>query len=54
MPKTAKKTNWVGCKLPEELIIQIDQIIQSGKGGYYSRQEFIIDAVRRRIEELLK
>ncbi|QGA67419.1 ribbon-helix-helix domain-containing protein [Sulfolobus sp. E11-6] len=53
MPKK-DKIEWVGVKIPKSLADQIDEILKMGKAGYTSRQEFVIDAVRRRIEELTK
>jgi Arc/MetJ-type ribon-helix-helix transcriptional regulator len=55
MPKkTIGKKEYVTVSIPVELAKKIDELIESGKGGYVSRQEFVNDAIRRRIEELLK
>ncbi|MCP6729964.1 MULTISPECIES: ribbon-helix-helix domain-containing protein [Metallosphaera] len=54
MPRKSIKKEYVTVSIPVELAKQIDQLIESGKGGYVSRQEFVADAIRRRIEELLK
>jgi len=48
MPRKGYK----GIAIPEELVEYIDEVIKSGKFGYRSRSEFVIDAVRRRLEEL--
>lgn len=52
--KTVGKKEYVTVSIPVELAKKIDEIIEAGKGGYVSRQEFVADAIRRRIEELLK
>ncbi|MEM0038668.1 MAG: ribbon-helix-helix domain-containing protein [Zestosphaera sp.] len=39
-------------KIPEELMKLVDEVIKTGKYGYRSRMEFVIDAVRRRLEQL--
>lgn len=42
-------------KIPDELIKTVIDVIEEKKElGYRSHSEFIIDAVRRRIEELLE
>ena len=54
MPRKSVKKEYVTVSIPIELAKKIDELIASGKGGYVSRQEFVADAIRRRIEELLK
>jgi metal-responsive CopG/Arc/MetJ family transcriptional regulator len=44
--------DYVTIKIPRELADQIDQIIQSRKLGYRSRAEIVVEALRRRIEQL--
>ena len=50
---TNNNGDYTTIKIPKELADQIDQIIQSGKLGYRSRAELVIEATRRRIEQLL-
>ena len=50
MPK--KSSGYVNVSLPEELARYIEDVIKSGKYGYRTRSEFVVDAVRRRLEEL--
>ena len=38
--------------LPPYLVRIIDEIVKEGILGYRSRDEFVADAVRRRLEEL--
>ena len=38
--------------MPDELIQKIDKMVESKHHGYRSRNEFVTDAVRRRLEEL--
>ncbi len=47
--------NYRTVRVPEELVETILNLIKEQKElGYRSHSEFIIDAVRRRVEELLK
>ena len=46
------RKGWTTIALPDELIKEVDRIIKSRVLGYRNRQEFVKDAVRRRIEEL--
>jgi len=46
------RTGWITVALPEELVEYIDEVVKSKKYGYRSRAEFVVDAVRRRLEEL--
>ena len=46
----AKYTN-IG--LPEDLIEKIDNVIKNSKLGYKSRGEFVKEAVRKSLKELL-
>jgi metal-responsive CopG/Arc/MetJ family transcriptional regulator len=43
---------WKTIALPDELVDKIDKIVDEKKHGYRSRNEFVTDAVRRRLEEL--
>jgi len=38
--------------IPEDLLERIETIIKTGKGGYTDKTSFILEAIRRRIEEL--
>jgi len=47
-------SNYRTVRLPEELVETVLDLIKEQKElGYRSHSEFIIDAVRRRVEELL-
>ena len=46
-----KPEGWRTVALPEELIDKIDKLVGEKKHGYRSRNEFVTDAVRRRLEE---
>jgi len=39
-------------KIPEELAKIIDEIVKSRKYGYRSFNEFVVEAVRKRLREL--
>ena len=38
--------------IPEDLLERIESIIKSGKGGYVDKTSFVLEAIRKRIEEL--
>jgi len=40
--------------LPEDLFLQCEEIVKSGRYGYVSVSELVKDGVRRRLEELKK
>jgi metal-responsive CopG/Arc/MetJ family transcriptional regulator len=47
--------NYRTVRIPEELVNSILKIIEQRKElGYRSHSEFIIDAIRRRVEKLVK
>jgi len=47
--------NYRTVRIPEELVLTIQKLIEDNKElAYRSHSEFIIDAVRRRVEKLLK
>ncbi|KKK88296.1 hypothetical protein LCGC14_2744600 [marine sediment metagenome] len=47
--------NYRTVRVPEELVETVLNLIKEQKElGYRSHSEFIIDAIRRRVEELLK
>ncbi|MFQ6081239.1 MAG: hypothetical protein ACE5OW_06195 [Candidatus Bathyarchaeia archaeon] len=48
MPR--KKYRMIG--LPEDLYLQCEEIVKSGRHGYASVSELVKDGTRRRIEEL--
>jgi len=39
-------------KLPTDLAEQIDMVIETLRLGYRSRTDFVLEAVRRRLEEI--
>ena len=43
---------WKTVALPDELVKKVDDIVEKEKDGYRTRNEFVTDAVRRRLEEL--
>ncbi|KKL87857.1 hypothetical protein LCGC14_1930520 [marine sediment metagenome] len=47
--------NYRTVRIPEELVLTIQKLIKDNKElAYRSHSEFIIDAVRRRVEKLIK
>ena len=44
--------NYRSIKIPEELVLKVEELLRSSGLGYRSVSEFVIDAVRRRVEEL--
>jgi len=47
-------TNYLNVRLPIQLITQVDRIVDRKALGFRSRAEFIADAIRRRLEEILE
>jgi metal-responsive CopG/Arc/MetJ family transcriptional regulator len=48
-------TTYRTIRVPDELVKTIQELMEERKElGYRSHSEFIIDAMRRRVEELLK
>lgn len=48
-------TNYRTVKVPEELVKNVRRFIEENKKlGYRSASEFVIDATRRRLEDLAK
>ena len=45
-------TKWKAVNIPIALVERIDLVIKSGKYGYTSRADFVVDAVRRLLREL--
>lgn len=38
--------------IPESLDKVIEEVVKSGRHGYRSKQDFVLDAIRRRLEQL--
>ena len=45
--------DYVGVRLPKELISEVDRLVNRKALGFRSRAEFIADAIRRRLEEVV-
>ncbi len=45
--------DYVGVRLPKELIAEVDRLVRRKALGFRSRAEFIADAIRRRLEEII-
>jgi metal-responsive CopG/Arc/MetJ family transcriptional regulator len=53
MPKPRTKTRrFTTTAIPDSLMARIDAIITADKYGYQNRNDFILDAVRKRLREL--
>lgn len=46
--------NYLNVRLPKQLITQVDRIVDRKALGFRSRAEFIADAIRRRLEQILE
>ncbi|MEM1983319.1 MAG: ribbon-helix-helix domain-containing protein [Zestosphaera sp.] len=44
--------DYVGVRLPKELMDLVDEVIRSRKWGYRSRAEFVAEAVREKLARL--
>ncbi len=45
--------DYLSVRLPKELMTEIDRLVGRKAFGFRSRAEFIADAVRRRLEEIV-
>ncbi len=52
-PSSMADDNYVGVRLPKELIDDVDRLVDRKAMGFRSRAEFIADAIRRRLEQIL-
>ncbi len=41
-------------RLPEDLVAQVDDMVQNNHNGYSSRAEFVKEAIRLRLEEIIR
>ena len=46
--------NYLNVRLPKQLIAQVDRIVDRKALGFRSRAEFIADATRRRLEQIIE
>lgn len=46
------KRSYTTVSIPLVLAHRIDKIVESGRGGYTNRTDFVLDAVRTRLREL--
>jgi len=49
-----KKIEYAPVGVPKEMVDLIDKIINEKKLSYVSRNDFVRDAIRRRLDEILK
>lgn len=45
--------NYLNVRLPRELIAEIDRLVDRKALGFRSRAEFVADAIRRRVEQII-
>ena len=53
LPWTMADEDYLNVRLPKELIAEIDRLVDRKALGFRSRAEFIADAIRRRLEQVL-
>jgi len=46
-----KKRTYTTVSLPLVLADRIDKLVESGRGGYVSRTDFVLDSLRRRLKD---
>ena len=47
MPRVVKgRGNWVYVGLPKEIVDRIDRVIESGKWGFRSRNDYALEAIK--------
>ena len=49
---TMPDDNYLGVRLPRELVERVDALVDRRVLGFRSRAEFIADAIRRRLEQM--
>ncbi len=54
LPRAMADPNYLNVRLPKQLIAQVDRIVDRKALGFRSRAEFIADAIRRRLEQILE
>ena len=50
---TMADEDYLNVRLPKELIAEIDRLVDRKALGFRSRAEFIADAIRRRLEQVI-
>ena len=53
LPWTMADKDYLNVRLPKELIAEIDRLVDRKALGFRSRAEFIADAIRRRLEQVI-
>ena len=46
--------DYLSVRLPRELMTEVDRLVDRRAFGFRSRAEFIADAIRRRLEQILE
>jgi len=46
--------NYLSVRLPRELMTEVDRLVDRRAFGFRSRAEFIADAIRRRLEQIVE
>jgi metal-responsive CopG/Arc/MetJ family transcriptional regulator len=52
MPARKRESKLTYCGIPTEIMKLVDQVIESRKYGYMSRNQFVNEAVKMRLREL--
>ena len=50
---TMADEDYLNVRLPKELIAEIDRLVDRKALGFRSRAEFVADAIRRRLEQVI-
>lgn len=50
--RTAAPSDYRQVKVPSNLMGLVDEAVHDGRWGYRSPAEFVVEAIRRRLEEL--
>jgi Arc/MetJ-type ribon-helix-helix transcriptional regulator len=46
MPRLKGRGNWVYVSIPKEIAEMVDKAIESGKWGFRSRSDYVLEAVK--------
>jgi metal-responsive CopG/Arc/MetJ family transcriptional regulator len=46
------RDGWVGCELPTEIMLKIDEVVSKKNLGFRSRNAFVLEAVKEHLKKL--
>ena len=49
-----RKVTYTNVSIPDDLLEKVEQVVSGSRFGYRNRSEFIIEAVREKVQQLSK